>query len=149
MMRARRASLLLLGVLATLLLAVPAQAQFRSKASIRTGIETSLLQQRQAMANLQEQRPERALALIWEAYVNLRAAHGNITANNEAAKYPDPVFKIQNERIERARARLLQARDLLRDIVAKQWVGENGIQRVREFLAEALRETEVVSALTL
>jgi hypothetical protein len=149
MTRARRTRPLLLAVLSALLLAVPAQAQFRSKAVIRAGIETSLLQQRQAMANLQEQRPERALTLIWEAYVSLRAAHANITANNEAAKYPDPLFKIQNERIERARTRLLQARDLLRDIVAKQWVGENGMQRVHDFLAEALRETEVVSALTL
>ena len=149
MTRARRAGPLLLGVLSVLLLTVPAQAQFRSKAVIRTGIQTSILQQRQAMTNLQEQRPERALALIWEAYVNLRAAHANITANNEAAKYPDPLFKIQNERIERARTRLLQARDLLRDIVAKQWVGEGGMQRVHDFLAEALRETEVVSALTL
>ena len=149
MTRVRRAGPLLLGVLSVLLLTVPAQAQFRSKAVIRTGIQTSILQQRQAMTNLQEQRPERALALIWEAYVNLRAAHANITANTEAAKYPDPLFKIQNERIERARTRLLQARDLLRDIVAKQWVGEGGIQRVHDFLAEALRETEVVSALTL
>lgn len=147
MTRTARASLLTLGVLSTLLMVPVAHAQFRSKAVIRTGIETSLLQQRQAMANLQE-RPERALTLIWEAYVNLRAAHGNITANNEAAKYPDPLFKIQNERIERARAKLLQARDLLRDIVAKQWVGENGVQRVHDFLVEALRETEVVSSLT-
>jgi hypothetical protein len=143
MTRALRATLVTLGVLSALLiLPVVAHAQFRSKAL------TSLVQQRQAMAALAE-RPDRALALIWQAYVSLRGAHSNITANNEAAKYPDPLFKIQNERIERARARLLQARDLLRDIQAKQWVGNNGMQRVHDFLTEALRETEVVSALIL
>jgi hypothetical protein len=147
MSRAMRATVLALGVLSALLLVPVAHAQFRSKAVIRTGIETSLQQQRTAMANLQE-RPERALALIWEAYVSLRAAHANMTANNEAAKYPDPLFKIQNERIEKARTKLLQARDLLRAIVQKEWVGDNGLQRVHGFLTEALRETEVVSSLS-
>ena len=122
-----------------------AQAQPRSLTGIRQNIETSLRLQGQAIETLGD--PDGALRLTWDAYVHLRAAHGDMTINASAAKFPDPVFPLTNERVEQARLHILAARDALRD--RARWSGTgNPIDVARDQLTEAIHLTRIILATT-
>ena len=137
---------LALVVLGTLVLsAVPASAQARNPMMIRQQIEQSLSLQQQAMASLGE--PERAVKLVWDAYVSLRAAHGAMIINSSSAKYPDPIFPLTDRRVEQTRAHILSARDALRD--PTKWGGPgNPIDSARENLTASMRLTQIILATT-
>ena len=137
---------LALVVLGTLVLvAVPSSAQPRSPAMIRQQIEQSLSLQRQAMGSIDE--PARAVKLVWDAYVSMRAAHGAMIINASDAKYPDPIFPLTDRRIEQARAHILAARDALRE--PDKWTGSGPpLEVARENLSAAMRLTQIILATT-
>ena len=122
-----------------------AQAQPRSPALIRQQIEASLNRQIQAVSALEE--PERAGRLTWEAYVQMGAAHGNMTINASSAKYPDPLSPLANQRMEQARAQILSAHDALKS--RSTWsASSNPIDVARNHLNEAIRLTRIILATT-
>ncbi|HUG37383.1 MAG TPA: hypothetical protein VML54_10560 [Candidatus Limnocylindrales bacterium] len=136
-------ALLVLGTL--VLVAGPAAAQPRNPMMIRQQIENSLSLQREAMASIGQ--PERAVKLVWDAYVSMRAAHGAMVINASSAKYPDPIFPLTDRRVEQARAHILAARDALRD--PAKWSGSgNAIDIARENLSAAMRLTQIILATT-
>jgi hypothetical protein len=121
------------------------QAQPRSPVLIRQQIESSLNRQIQAVNALEA--PEQARRLTWEAYVQMRAAHGNMTINDSNAKYPDPLFPLANQRIEQARAQVLSAHDALK--TRTTWnASSNPIEVARKHLTEAIRMTRLILATT-
>src|SRR5262245_42532842 len=100
-------------VLGAMLCALVAEAQnIRSPIFIRQRIEQSLELQRQALAAGDD--VEQALKLSWDAYVLLRAAHSDMIINASNMKFPDPLFPLADKRLERARAHILQAREVLK-----------------------------------
>ncbi len=138
---------IMLGVAALALGCWPAlaHAQPRNPLMIRQQIETSLRLQGEALETLGD--PDRAAKLTWDAYVELRAAHGNMTINASSAKFPDPVFPLTNQRVEEARLHILAARDALRD--RARWNGTGDpIDTARNQLTEALRLTRIILATT-
>jgi hypothetical protein len=123
-----------------------AQAQPpRSPAVIRQQIETSLMLQHETLAALDD--PERALRLVWDAYVQMRAAHSSMTINASNTAFPDPLFPFANQRIEQARNNILGAHDALRS--RDRWTGQGPWQDVvRQRLTESVRLTQIILATT-
>ncbi|MBI2527054.1 MAG: hypothetical protein HYV93_13850 [Candidatus Rokubacteria bacterium] len=123
----------------------PVEPLPRSPALIRQQLETSLQQQLQALSALDE--PDRAQKLTWEAYVQMRAAHGNMIINASNTKFPDPLFPLADRRIEQARAQILSAHDALKS--RKTWnASSNPIDVARKHLTEAVRLTRIIVATT-
>ena len=123
----------------------PVQSQPRSPALIRQQLETSLQQQLQAVSALGE--PDRAQKLTWEAYVQMRSAHGSMIINASNTKYPDPLFPLADRRIEQARAQILSAHDALKS--RNSWnASSNPIDVARNHLTEAIRLTRIIVATT-
>jgi hypothetical protein len=128
---------------ALVLLGAPGSAQVRNPMVIRQQIEHSLSLQQQAMASIGE--PERAVKLVWDAYVSIRAAHGAMIINASAAKYQDPIFPLTDRRVEQARTHILAARDALRE--PNKWTGSgNPIDIARDNLTASMRLTQIVLA---
>ena len=122
-----------------------AQAQPRNTALIRRQLETSLTLQIEAVNALDE--AGRAERLTYDAYVQMRAAHGHMTINDSNAKYPDPLFPLANRRIEQARGRLLAAHEALKARTTSNASG-NAIDIARNHLTEAIRMTRLILATT-
>lgn len=122
-----------------------AEAQPRNAALIRRQLETSLTRQIEAVNALDD--AGRAERLTYEAYVQMRAAHGHMTINDSNAKYPDPLFPLANRRIEQARGRLLAAHEALKYRKTSGASG-NAIDIARTHLTEAIRMTQLILATT-
>jgi len=122
-----------------------AQAQPRNTGMIRQQLETSLALQIEAVNALDD--AGRAEGLTYNAYVQMRAAHGHMTINDSNAKYPDPLFPLANRRIEQARGRLLAAHEVLKARNTLNASG-NAIDIARNHLTEAIRMTRIILATT-
>jgi hypothetical protein len=83
----------------------------RTSVHVQAQIQKSAELQRQALQNVTD--PERAEDLINKAYAELQAALSTMIIKASGAKFPDPLFDIQNKRGEQALALLQVARDVL------------------------------------
>jgi hypothetical protein len=108
---------------------------------IRRQLEQSLELQQKTMALLTEQ-PDAALKTVWEAYVQMRAAHGAMTINASNMSFPDPLFPLTDKRVNDARALLLSTRDMLRSRGQR----DNAIEIARTDLVQAMRLTQIILA---
>lgn len=98
---------------ALLLLPAAAGAQInRNPAFIRQELEQSVRLQRMALERLSDHGE--ALRLTWDAYVQLRAAHTNVQADLQLAKYPNPLYQVASTKLQKARDNLLLGRDALK-----------------------------------
>jgi hypothetical protein len=138
-----------LTLLVVVLAAQPVVGQYsrppRNTQAIRMKIEKSAELQRVALHLVEE--PARAEAAAAEAYVQLRAAHGDMTVNAGSMNMPDPLFPLMDKRIWEARDHLLHARDYLKR--AAQQGDRSLIGIGRERLQQSLRLTEIVLATAL
>ena len=130
--------------------AAPARAQHtapppRSPMMIRGLIEKSLVLQREAVATLDD--PDRAVKIVYDAYVQIRAAHGHLVINASNMKYPDPLFPSTDKRVSQVRSLILRAKWALDS--RNQWSGKgNPIDVAREALGESIRVTQTILATT-
>lgn len=147
---AGRLSVVLLALCVGLVSGAPSlHAQYRtaprSTMVIRAQLEKSLSLQREATAYLED--PDKAVQLVYAAYVEMRAAHGSMVVNASSMTFPDPLFPQTDKRIEQARAIILRAHVALRDRAT--WSGGgNPIEFARNELTQSIRITGIVLATT-
>ena len=98
-----------------LLMAAPASTSAqprRNSLDIQAQIQKSADLQRQALQALAE--PERAERLIGNAYAELQAAMSTMVINASGQKSPDPLLKLNEQRMRQALSHLQQASDMLK-----------------------------------
>jgi hypothetical protein len=98
-----------------LLVAAPASTSAqprRTSSDIQAQIQKSADLQRQALQILTE--PERAERLIGRAYTELQTAMSTMLINASGQKSPDPLLKLNEQRMRQALSHLQQASDMLK-----------------------------------
>jgi hypothetical protein len=98
-----------------LLMAAPASTiaePRRTSLDIQAQVQKSADLQRQALQILTD--PERAERLIGNAYAELQAAMITMVINASGQKSPDPLLKINEQRMRQALSHLQQASDMLK-----------------------------------
>ncbi len=140
---------LALALAAVLTAAPPASTQSsrppRNPLDIQTKIQKSAELQRQALQTLAN--PGEAEQLIWKAYAELQAAHGDMIINASNMKPPDPLFDVSNQKMQQALLKLQQAGDTLK--TRDQSSGPSDpVDVARTHLQQALRLTNMVLATT-
>jgi hypothetical protein len=111
-----------------------------SPRTIQTQLEASLRLERQALERLDA--PAEFLRLTWQAYVQLRAAHANLLANMDLAKYPNPVYQFADSKIQVARDHLLWAREYVAN--ASSHTEGNPLEMAATRLSQSARLIELV-----
>src|SRR6266496_5969973 len=91
-------------LMAALVLSLPTagEAQInRDPGFIRQQLEQGVALQKKALTGLSD--TGEALRLTWDAYVQIRAAHGNIEAQLRSSKFPNPMWELASTKIQTAR----------------------------------------------